>query len=538
MNDNFNFEDLFGEVFDDSASVVPATTAKPAKKAEKKSAKKETKKAATATESKEKKAMVKVADAKDFFFGDKKIAIPEGAFKKKNVTEEEVAEAFVTVSKQSLPACVFAVRRGRSATGKEDGILIGYKNDVLGDGDTLPSTFLGYRIVTPEGTKDVDGDVTLKYIRDALTDSKFSKYADPAYGFIANDSEIYAIPIASKFKVPFATTISVQWDGSTIDVSFAPKTTEAATPAAGSAEDGDEAEVAEESTAVESKTDKEIDSTEILKGFSKAVNAVGFFGLAKLSDDTIVAVPSTENQTITPETHYIPEDEIERPITPDLKIFWTVGELSLYNLPAEGDKLGTVGMTTISEKKALEILKSRFPVYRFINHMTWFEDLHYWYPNYPSSTKGGGAAMPLFSVENDTVHWLAPKVPGLMLAHIVTAFAYTEANSGVEQAASILFDTRTQAWRVSFPTQDATPTRVTCNFAEEAEVPFEVVGVQLHSHPNMSISFSSIDDRDELSEQTLFCVVRRNGSKHAIDCRVRHNGKFIAVPLSIAFDLP
>lgn len=526
-------------MFNDNTSAAPATDAKPDKKADKKPAKKDAKKAASATKSKEKKATVKVADVKEFFFGDKKIAIPEGTFKKKSVSEEEVAEAFVTVSKQTLPACVFSVRRGRSASGKEDGILIGYKKDVLGDGDTLPSTFLGYRIVTPDGTKDVNGDITLKYIRDTLADSKLSKYADPAYGFIANDSEIYAVPIASTFKVPFAATIGVQWDGNVIDVSFAPKTTEVAAPAADPAEDDDEAEVAEESVAAETKAVEEIDSSEILKEFSKAVNVAGFFGLAKLSDDTIVAVPSTENQVVAAVTHYIPEDEIERPITPDLKIYWTTGELSLYNLPAEGDKLGTVGMTTISEKKALEILKSRVPLYRFIDHMTWFDTEHYWYPNYPSSTKGGGAAMPLFSVKGDTVTWLVPKIPCELLETIVKAFISTEESSGVEQAASILFDTRTQAWRVSFPTQDATPTRVTCNFAEEANVPYEVVGVQLHSHPNMTISFSSIDDRDELSEQTLFCVIRRSeGSKHAIDCRVRHNGKFVFVPLSTAFDLP
>ena len=542
MNDNmqFSLED-FGISFpaENAAATTPvntvtATVAAPSAVAKTSVAIAKAKPATAETTKKEKKETVKVDGLKAFYYGDRTVNIPAGTFSKKTVPVTEACEAFVSLASLSVPAKAF------TAKSNAGGILVGYTKDVISKGDVLPNSVIGYRIFTPDGTKDILGEVTDALIREALAaDPALAKYADEAFGYVVDGDVLIAVPVPTEFKVPYTDKITVVWDGKDVSVPITKKDDVKSAKKPESTED-DEAEDDEDEDDGAADDGEQVSSYDICTAFGKLVKKVGCFELAKMADGTILAVPSVTSPTVAKPEPAVAERDKKRPITPDLKIYWISGELSLYNLEPEGeDKPGTVGMTEISEAEALKILQARFPYYRTISHMHWFEDEHYWFPDYPSSTKGG--VTPLFSVTEDNLAtWLVPKIPGKLLAHVVTAFAYTEATSGNEQAAAFLFDTRTKTWRVSIPTQTATPASVTCNYAEDAEIPYEVVGVQMHSHPNMRISFSSVDDRDELSEGTLYCVMRCTEKKggHTIDCRIRHNGQFLMVPLDWAFELP
>lgn len=527
------FEDLdsmmasfIAETEKSAAPVAPKTTAVKAKE----------QKISADKEKKPKKTMIRVSGAKEFVFGNKTTPISDGTFAKANVSEDDVCAAFAKATESWCSGKAFSAKLVSSA------IRIGYTKVVVGDGDTILAPIYGYPVVTPEGDSfDMNGTITVAAIRDRLRElgGVYAKYADPAYGFVQDVDRFYIVPIAGEFEMPFTESVMVAWEGKGVVVTMV-----AATKASASKDNDEEEDLESEESEAKTEDAKpaSLTSAAIRDAFEKKVKGVGNFELARKADGTLIAVPVTDHFNKPAKSSTVAESEIQRPITPTLKIYWGRGnELPLYNLEPKGNLPGTIGMTTISEKEALKILQAWFPEYSIIKGMTWFEEQNYWYPHYPSSTKGGGALeTPLFSVsEDNTVEWLAPKIGRDLLAKVWKAFLEEEAGSGNEMAAAMLLDERTNSWRVSFPSQTATPTRVSCNYGEECVLPYESVGVQLHSHPNMSISFSSIDDQDELSESTLFCVLRRGntGKGHELDCRIRHKGKFFLVPMELAFDL-
>lgn len=110
--------------------------------------------------------------------------------------------------------------------------------------------------------------------------------------------------------------------------------------------------------------------------------------------------------------------------------------------------------------------------------------------------------------------------------------------TGNESAAALIYNKNDGTWRVSYPTiLEASPVSVVCNYWEDVNVANgEVVGVQMHSHPNMSISFSSIDDRDEIYEGVLYAVFRKEDNfkdRYIFDARFRQDGKFQMFPLDL-----
>ena len=534
MTNNFEGFDNFDEMMESFMAEEEKKAAAP--KTPNPSVKAKEQKASADKEKKPKKVMLRVSGAKEFVFGNKTTPIANGTFAKANVSEEDVCSAFAKATESWCSGKAFSAKLV-SAT-----IRIGYTKSLIGDGDTILAPIFGFPVITPEGDSfDLHGTITVATIRDRLTElgGVYAKYADAAYGFVQDVDQIYIVPIASEFEVPYAETVMVAWDDKGVAVRMTTKST--SKPASDAAEDEDDSSDDVTSEEGEGVKAAPLTSAAIRDAFEKKVKGVGNFELALKADGTIIAVPVTDHFNKYAKSSVVSESEIQRPITPTLKIYWGRDcELPLYNLQPQGDLPGTVGMTTISEKEALKILQAWYPEYSKIKGMTWFEELNYWFPNYPSSTKGGGAGTPLFSVSEDKkVLWHAPKIGADLLAQVWKASLEEEAGSGNEKAAAMLLDERTNSWRVSFPTQSATPTSVTCNYGEECEIPYETVGVQMHSHPNMSISFSSIDDRDELSESTLFCVLRRgnSGKGHELDCRIRHKGKFYLVPMELAFDL-
>lgn len=444
----------------------------------------------------------------------KEVKIEKDTFSKKTASVGEVVSEFVKRAKLDIPPEVL------TATSSTSGVItICYNEEsVLSEAAVLPSTFIGYQFVAEEGSQDFRGELTDSLIREGLS-GNLVKYKDPVYRFVAfGDSQIFPVPVAGEFEIPFTdkVTVSTKRKGDVV-LSFA------ATVKAKDTEADDEDDEDDESAV--------LTSGQIAKELGKVLKE-SCVTVGKLEDGTLIAIPTLRAPSVTTSAKAPEEKKI--PITPDLRIYFGYGELPLFGHPA------LEGKTEITEKEALEILKSTpgRAEFKDITSMIWFESEHYWWPNYPSSRKGSGT--PLFSVDKTEVTRNVPLIPKCLVEEILENFREEERTTGNESAAALLFDTRTKTWRASYPTQYATPVSVECNYGEEVEIPYEFVGVQLHSHPNMTISFSSIDDRDERSEGTIYGVFKhRNADSKELDqlcVRIRHEGEFLYVPVSLFFE--
>lgn len=455
--------------------------------------------------------------------GEKKVSVKEGMFDKKTASAEEVVKVYLEAAGIKAPAGAFTAM----ANGKTE-IRIAYNKDgALSDGSTVPVTFMGFRVRTPEGDVDFFKDATDATIREAVA-GKYPKYAEPLYRFVdCGEATFYPIPVATEFVLPFSEKLSVKVGDKDVELTFEAKKAEPNKAAEDDEEENDE-------EAVDNGGTEELSSETIAAALRKAVKD-DFFDVAKTADGTILAVP----RVVKPlpvggaKTPYVSESDKKRPITPELRIEWGYGHLDLFGIPE------TEGMTEISEKEALSILKKRNPIYKEITGMKWFEDKQFWFPNYPSSTKG--AETPLFAVTETETGCLfcAPKrIPKSLISEVARHFFEEMRETGNESAAALIYNKNDGTWRVSYPTiLEASPVSVVCNYWEDVNVANgEVVGVQMHSHPNMSISFSSIDDRDEIYEGVLYAVFRKEDNfkdRYIFDARFRQDGKFQMFPLDL-----
>lgn len=461
--------------------------------------------------------------------GGKKVTVKEGMFAKKSATISEVVSVYLENAKIEAPAEAYTA----ASNGAE--IRIAYNvNNVLSDTDTLPANIITYRFVSPEGSLDFLGDVTAKIIRDALT-GVLAKYADPLYRFVVcSENRIVPIPVVEPFVLPFTEKLTVSVNDKDVTLSFEPAKKE---PGKTEPKEGDEDEEGSEEPA---ETGTEELSSEVIAAALRKEVKDAYLDVAKTADGTLLVLPRLTSGLTSVAAAKAeakkPVDEmaIKRPLTPNLKIYWGWGSIELATHPK------CAGKKAISGKEALEILKAEQPVvFGKITKMTWYEKEECWYPGYPSSTKG--AETPLFRVSGTNVMRLVPRVPLDLVTAAFERFKEEEKNTGNESAAAMLFDTRTKTWRLSFPTQAATPIRVTCNFWEEAELPYEFVGVQMHCHPNMTISFSSTDDEDEVYDGVLYGVLRRSDAGdglYAFDVRIRQGDNFLYVPANLFFEMP
>ena len=460
----------------------------------------------------------------------KKVTVKDGMFAKKTATISEVVSVYLDNVNINAPAEAYTAAQ----SGNE--IRIAYNvNNVLSDTDALPASIIAYRFVAPEGTLDFNGEVTNAKLRESLS-GVLAKYADPLYKFVVcSEDRIVPIPVADAFVLPFSEKLTVLVGDKEVELSFqtASKDSVKAKPKDTEDDSDDEADASEEA---EDTGSEELSSEAIAVALRKETKD-NYLDVAKTADGVLIALPRlTSGLTAVTASASAkkPVDEmsIKRPLTPNLKIYWGWGSIDLAKHPK------CAGKRSISGKEALEILKAEQPVvFGKITKMTWYEKEECWYPGYPSSTKG--AATPLFRVDGTRVTRLVPRVPVGLVTAAFERFMEEESKTGNETAAALLFDTRTQAWRLSFPTQEATPVRVTCNFWEQAELPYEFVGVQMHCHPNMTMSFSSIDDEDEVYDGVVYGVLRKeNDEAHAFDVRIRQGDKFLYIPASLFFEMP
>lgn len=455
--------------------------------------------------------------------GGKNVTIKDGAFAKKNVPYAEVAAYYLDAAKLELPAEMF------KASASTSGIIhLAYNEEMcIADGAVLPMSFVGYKFVAPEGEQDFMTDVTDEVIRKELV-GELTKYKDEAYRYLEiSESRLVPVPVVKDFSIPFSESVVVKTFGDDVKLAFtSTKKVKAAT-------EDDEAEENDEAAETEEK--EELTSRQIAKALGKELKDMAV-AVGKTQDGVLFAIPLLQPLSNSiPSSYAQSKPKVEKyKITPELKIYFGYGEINLFGHP----KLA--GKTEITEAEALDILKAERPEFGPVSAMTWYKEQQFWFPNYPSSRKG--AATPLFSVEGDSVTRLVPRVPGDLLLQVLGRFLAEEKTSGNEVAAAFLYNTQTNSWRVSFPSQEATPVSVSvADFNEEAQLPFEFAAIQMHSHPNMSISFSWIDDRDEVSEGLIYAVCRcgKDGERaHEIDVRVRHDDQFLTVPASFFFEVP
>lgn len=509
----FDFDELFGSFKEAEVETVASATVVP-----------------TNVSTSKKEKTIRLDGIKAIVMaGGKKVTVKEGMFAKKTATIPEVVSVYLDNAKINAPVEAYTAAQSGSE------IRIAYTENILAETDTLPASIIAYRFVAAEGSLDFNGEVTDARLREALT-GILAKYADPLYRFaLCSEDRIVPVPVATPFVLPYADILAVDVGDKTVFVKFEATKKEKANEEKkeDDGEDDGEDDAPEES---EKSGSEELSSEAIAVALRKEVKD-NFLDVAKKADGTLVAVPRlTSGLTTVASANAAkkPVDEmaIKRPLTPNLKIYWGWGSIELATHPK------CAGKKSISGKEALDILKAEQPVvFGKITKMTWYEKEECWYPGYPSSTKG--AATPLFRVAGTCVTRLVPRVPAELVVKAFDRFKEEENKTGNEYAAAMLFDTRTQTWRLSFPTQEATPVRVTCNFWEEANLPYEYVGVQMHCHPNMTISFSSVDDEDEVYDGVVYGVLRQTGDgSHAFDVRIRQGDTFLYVPANLFFEMP
>lgn len=379
----------------------------------------------------------------------------------------------------------------------------------------LPDSFVGYTFLGKEQEYRLYDAYTVEGIRNAL-DVSDADCKDEQYGFLAlSDDCVVPVLVPKPFAVPFAEKLKVLVDGEEVELSFTKKEEKKPAP---EKDDGDVDEIeeddAEEGAEEESdaETFTELNSEEIALALAKQIGN-SYVNVAKLGEK-IVAVASLAKANV----HTAPatQKEVRVPITDNLRVNFGYGDLYLKGVPE------LEGKTDVSMEEALKILQARHPEYALVKKMAWFKEQEFWFPDYPTSSKG-------VDVTDEDGRFLLPRVPNELLGEMLCTFA-EYACKGLEYACAFIFDTRTESWRLSFPDQEISPVSVNCNFGEDCEIPYEFVAIQAHSHHKMTCSFSSVDNRDEIMEGPVFIVAHsydEAGNAFELECRTRRNGEFV-----------
>lgn len=504
MADLFDLFDLLGveeepvkAKKEEKKVVVPA-----AKTTEKKTSEKSSAKASEKT--------LKTEQVKHFVMLSKRYDVRKGDFEKKTMKMSDLIRFFAEKIGYPKPEALDATFDYSSST-----LYVAYKtNTCLAETAMLPESFVGYTFLGKECEYRLHDALSVEGIRNAV-DVSDAEVKDAQYGFIVlSDNCVVPVLCPAPFAIPFAEKVNVSVDGEDVELSFKKEEKPVAKPEPDGDDETDDEEEAEEEIETSTEDFKELGNEEIEVELSKKMKNP-YVKVAKLGE-RLIAVPSTVKANKHTVSTVSAPKEVRVPITDNLRIYWGWGELKLKGLPE------LEGKTDVSMEEALKILQTRRPEYSIIKKMEWYKDQEFWYPNYPTSSKG-------VDVTDEDGRFLLPRVPNELLGEMLCTFA-EYACKGLEYACAFIFDTRTESWRLSFPDQEISPVSVNCNFGEDCEIPYEFVAIQAHSHHKMKCSFSSVDDRDEIMEGPVFIVAHsydEAGNAFELECRTRRNGEYV-----------